>query len=256
MNIFVELLQLLVNTLRKNRKLRLAVALLSLLSGLMGLMLYFATHVPHFENAAVVLMTVSFFVFLAALLAFTSVKVGTHGLEFELGQIRQEREEIKRRIQEEPRADVLDTIQLSLNQIAEYYTINKSQARNSFRFSVFAVVVGLATLIVGIWMFYLGESHNLRFATITSIAGTLIQFIGGAYFYLYRISIQQLNYFYEQLVNMQHTMLAIKLSEQIEDRSQQSKVKEQLIAELIARGATVRNEPYRSPRREKSSKGV
>ena len=61
------------------------------------------------------------------------------GQEAELGTIRKERERIQERIEKENRVGVLDTIQLSLNQLTEYYTINKGQARRSFNFSVLAI---------------------------------------------------------------------------------------------------------------------
>ena len=134
---------------------------------------------------------------------------------------------------------MLDTIQLSLNQLTEYYAINKSQARSSFSFSVFAVIVGLATLIGGIWFFYLTEKQNIQLAAISGIAGALIQFIGGAYFYLYRRSLDQLNYFFNQLVKMQDTMLSIRLCEQIASEEKKNELREKVILTLLERSSTV-----------------
>jgi hypothetical protein len=153
--------------------------------------------------------------------------------------LREERHKIQKRLAEKPKPDVLDTIQLSLNQLTEYYAINKSQARNSFSFSVFAVIVGLATLIGGIWFFYLTEKQNIQLATISGIAGVLIQFIGGAYFYLYRRSLDQLNYFFNQLVKMQDTMLSIRLCEQIVPKERQNELRETVILRLLERSSTV-----------------
>lgn len=63
----------------------------------------------------------------------------------EIKSNKEERNEINRRLDNRPE-DILITIQLGLNQLNEYYIINKGQARNSFRFSIFAVIAGLLTI--------------------------------------------------------------------------------------------------------------
>src|SRR6266568_1883465 len=60
---------------------------------------------------------------------------------------------INARIKEKPKEDVTDIIQTELSQLTQYYIINKSQARNSFYFSVFISLIGAFTLIAGIWIF-------------------------------------------------------------------------------------------------------
>ena len=81
----------------------------------------------------------------------------------ELGDIRKRREKIEERFATEDKAGVLGTIQLSLNQLTEYYAINKAQARRSFNFSVVAIGMGLITLVSGIWLHcrpFLAYSYN------------------------------------------------------------------------------------------------
>jgi len=156
----------------------------------------------------------------------------------ELAPIRKEREEIRDRIKEkEP--DIFDTIQLNLNQLSEYYTINKSQARNSFRASVTAIIVGFLTIIVGIWVFYLPGHPIPNLTYMSVIGGILLQFIGGAYFYLYNKSLAQLNFFFARLTIMQDTMLSIKLCDQIAELPTKAKILEELIFEIIKRGRSV-----------------
>jgi hypothetical protein len=112
---------------------------------------------------------------LSCLLSFTDFGLRKSDTDLELDRLRAEREEIKQRLASEQGArpdrgradDIFGTIQLSLNQLTEYYTINKSQARNSFRFSVFAVVVGLATFISGVWLFYSGRSQSTHLSSMT-----------------------------------------------------------------------------------------
>jgi hypothetical protein len=128
---------------------------------------------------------------------------------------------------------VFDIAQLSLNQLAEYYTINKSQATKSFGFSIAAIVIGLVVLITGIWLAYTGQVNG-GLATVSAVAGLLIQFIGAANFYIYNKSLVQLNRFYKSLVRTQDTMLAIQICEQIAKPLQDS-VKEKLVLRLLDR---------------------
>jgi len=70
----------------------------------------------------------------------------------EVKEIKQEREKIIERIERED--SVLDVIRLNLNQITEYYTINKNQARRSFSFSALVIFLGFITVDSDITTFY------------------------------------------------------------------------------------------------------
>ena len=164
-----------------------------------------------------------------------------------MNTLHEERQKIQDRLSETEKPNVLDTIQLNLNQLSEYYTINKSQARNSFRFSVFAVIAGLSTIIAGVWFFYLQETPNVSLTVISGISGTMIQFIGAAYFYLYRKSLDQLNFFFSQLVKMQDTMLSVKLCEEVTPQEKQIELREKVIITLLERSSL----PIASPKVEK-----
>lgn len=248
-NIFLELIGLGLNTLRKNKLWRTVIIGFSLV-GLIASFVMFAI-APYFVEPlqnfvmefARPIIGALISTLVLCLVSFTEIDLTSNSINEELSQLRSERTEIKQRLaesrtEEETKEEtVLDNIQLSLNQITEYYTINKSQARNSFGFSVFAMVAGLTTLIASIWMFNFSENTNINLAWITGISGVMAQFIGAAYFYLYNKSLKQLNFFYAKLVKMQDTMLAIQLSETLE-KDKESEVKEKLIMELMNRSST------------------
>jgi hypothetical protein len=232
-----------VEVLRRNSKARLAVTWISLASlaftsALAISSLIYAKPVPFSKISDVIIGAYIVFTILLALAsaAYTGIIVrGGGALRLELESLHEERKDITDRLADKQRPDILDTIQLSLNQLNEYYTINKSQARNSFSFSVSAVVFGLATTIGGIWIFYLGDNPRVDIAAITSLSGVLLQFIGGAYFYLYRRSLEQLNFFFSQLVKMQDTMLSVKLCDQIESDERKSELREKIAITLLER---------------------
>jgi hypothetical protein len=159
-----------------------------------------------------------------------------------LKNISERRAAIERRIVEKPQ-DFLATVQLGLAQLDEYYVINKKQARNSFSSSMFAIVVGLATLVGGIWVFYLQPQPNLKLASISTISGVLVQFVGAGYFYLYRRSLDQLNFFFGQLVRMQDMMLSVRLCDELKPAARRAAALEQIIQVLLRSGPPTQPRP-------------
>src|SRR6218665_1627407 len=145
-----------------------------------------------------------------------------------------ERAEITQKLESEKELDIFHTIQLSLNQVNEYYTINKSQARSSFRFSIFAIVIGLLTILIGIWLYYIGNS-NIKLGYITGISGTILEFIGAAYFFMYKKSLDQVNFFFGQLIKIQDTMLSINLANNITATTKKTEMQEKIIESLLER---------------------
>ncbi|RBN49728.1 TRADD-N-associated membrane domain-containing protein [Flavobacterium psychrolimnae] len=152
----------------------------------------------------------------------------------ELKNLKAERVIITQKIETEKELDIFHTIQLSLNQLNEYYTINKNQAKSSFRFSVFAIVIGLITILTGIWLQYL-DIAKIEVNYITAISGLILEFIGGAYFLMYKKSLEQVNFFFGQLIKIQDTMLSINLANNIESVEKKTEMNEKIIVSLLER---------------------
>ncbi len=236
-----DIIFMIISGLQKNPKLRLWTTIISGVLTLASILLFFSAElfIPSvaigLRQLLPAMMALFGATFILALASFAPIDINrVKSGDFDIASIREERKEIKRRISQSPK-DVVGTIQLSLNQLTEYYAINKNQARNSFGWSIFAIVLGLITLISGIWIFYLQSNSNLQVAVITSLAGVLAEFIGAAYFYLYVKSINQLNFFFAQLIRLQDTMLAIKLMEDIKDDNKQDEMRKKLITAIMSR---------------------
>ncbi len=232
---------LIISGLQKNPKVRFWAAMISGFLTLATALLFFSAElfIPSIAvgiRQLIPILIVAFgFTFVLALASYAPIDVNKiKSGDFDVASIREERKEIKRRISQSPK-DVVGTIQLSLNQLTEYYAINKNQARNSFGWSIFAIILGLITIISGVWIFFLQTNSNIQVATITSLAGILAEFIGAAYFYLYVKSINQLNFFFAQLIRLQDTMLAIKLMEDIKDDNKQDEMRKKLITAIMSR---------------------
>lgn len=179
-------------------------------------------------------------VFVIILIVTTSAKLiyfleqSSYATETELKNLKTERDAIKQKIEAEKEFDIFQTIQLSLNQLNEYYTINKNQAKSSFRFSVFAIVIGLITILTGIWLHYLNIT-KIEISYLTAISGLILEFIGGAYFFMYKKSLEQVNFFFGQLIKIQDTMLSINLANNIESVEVKTEMNEKIIGSLLQR---------------------
>jgi uncharacterized membrane protein YidH (DUF202 family) len=245
-SILITMLALIVSVMRSYPRLRAWVTGLSVVGITAGVGLEFLGffYVPAemkdpLQNVALGIIIISVAFASIAIASYSDIKFHNEDtLTVELERLREERNTIQERLSDAPKsADVIDTIQLNLNQLSEYYVINKSQARTSFGFSVFAIVSGLVTIIAGIWIFYLQEKPNLQLTAITSIAGVLAEFIGAAYFYLYRKSLEQLNFFFLQLVRMQDTMLSVRLCEEVVPEDNQMQLRATIILTLLQRSS-------------------
>jgi hypothetical protein len=244
-----QLILVAVDHLRNHRKLRAVILATSLVIYIPCLWIFVGVHTypwwwnnhyhldPNLINDPLIgLIGISSISSIVCLLSFLSKSIlESSRIDTELQPIREERKEIRDRIGQESVPNIFDTIQLGLNQITEYYTINKGQARKSFTFSVFAVISGLLTLIGGIWLFYFGATPNLQLTALTGIGGLLLQFIGGASFYIYNKSLEQLNYFFDKLIRVQDTMLSIQLCNDISDPSRRDVIRERLILQILTR---------------------
>jgi hypothetical protein len=144
--------------------------------------------------------------------------------------------------------DSFSIASFNMAKLDEYYMLNKSQAKLSFLVSVIAVSIGFATLILSIKTRTEGNAK-----LTTALSGVFLQFIGGSFFYVYNKSLVQLNIFYEKLVQLQNTMLAVQLSSQL-DATDQSRVREQIILKLLQRSENVEGtlRPTSNKRKESS----
>jgi len=218
------------------------------LAGLASLLAAFEpfSQVPKnvFENATAISAIFGGIALLASLAAYLPEEsIPPFLYRREMEELREERDKIKERNPEGQKADLFDTVQLNLNEIREYCVQNKRQARSSFHFGVFAMLLGLATLLYGIWKFYEGTSTNLTIASLVSVSGLLIQFIGGASMIIYRNSLRQGNFYFAHLVQMQDVMLAIKLCTETTDSEKKSALQGKVVEALLKRASSLPSLP-------------
>jgi uncharacterized membrane protein len=225
----------------KNKTLKIIVGILTLLLivGIIGILTYsYLTKIDMESKDYLIHSVLPFLIIPLVFIILTkltySYEKNSELLDTEIKNLRTERIVITQKIEKEKELDIFNTIQLSLNQLNEYYTINKKQARSSFRFSIFSIVIGLITIITGIWLYYL-DSGNIEIGYISAISGLILEFIGGAYFFMYKKSLEQVNFFFGQLIKIQDTMLSINLADNIKDEIKKTEMNEKIIVSLLER---------------------
>lgn len=126
-------------------------------------------------------------------------------------------------------------LQLNLNELREYYLINKSQARTSFVIGVIAVLLGLGAILVGVGLLFAGsaQKHHIAVATVTAVAGLLGQFIGGSCLYLFNKAQDQSSHYYDRLTELQGILLAVRLAGTINTGGLADTTRQQIILALI-----------------------
>lgn len=140
-----------------------------------------------------------------------------------------ERNELNEKIKEE--SNVMDVIRINLNQLDEYFTINKVQAKNSYSFSVTMIVIGFGVIITGVLLWHYGKL-TLNVMVISTLAGVIAEFIGATSLLMYKESTKQIQLFFDKLTYLQHVMLAIELAEKLPDNSKTEQISS-IITSLI-----------------------
>lgn len=124
----------------------------------------------------------------------------------------------------------LNIITDELDKIIKNY---KTQAQNSLKASLFAILIGFLTLICGIKFFYLKDPPDLNLTIISSISGLLIESIGGLYFFMYKKSLEQLNYFYEKSYQTKNINCALDIYKDLKDNTTNGTFLEKIILSLL-----------------------
>jgi hypothetical protein len=126
-------------------------------------------------------------------------------------------------------------LELDAKRLSEYYAINQAQARGSFRWAVFAMFCGLATIVSGVWLFYLRPGSQDAFLTsLSTAAGVVINVVSGLYLYLHNNTQRRSLYYYGQLVRVQQLGLVIRLAESHDKAEDRSEARNRVIAEILS----------------------
>lgn len=127
-----------------------------------------------------------------------------------------------------------DALNRDFSVLNEYYTINQSQARSSFRWAIFSMFLGLGTIVAGIWFFYLRTAQPDKFmASLSTAAGVVINLISALYLYLYSKTQDRSLLYYEQLARLKRIALAMSLVKEYANPEQQAVARDLVVHQLL-----------------------
>lgn len=231
------------------------------------------------RTPAIVTAVAIFLILATCLLAYTDLRLSqvtislqqksvSHVLGDQLRDLGQERKVLEKRLIDQSvpselppnskKEDLFDAnLELNLNQLREYYVINKSQARSSFRMGVTAVLLGLIAILVGVGLIYAGGGKNhIGVAIATAVAGLLGQFIGGSCFYLFNKAQDQSVHYYDRLTELQGTLLAVQLAGSITELEIADSTRQQIVFALIKASPQTMSSKSRSRANQKKADDV
>jgi hypothetical protein len=127
-----------------------------------------------------------------------------------------------------------DALNLDFKRLSEYYAINQSQARSSFRWAKFSMLGGFTTIIVGIWLFYFRPTQPDKFmSTLSAATGCVINIVSGLFLRLHSQTQDRALHYFEPLARLQRLSLAMRLVDAHKESSEQTQSRNLVIKELL-----------------------
>ena len=128
-----------------------------------------------------------------------------------------------------------DALNLDFKRLSEYYAINQSQARSSFRWAKFSMFIGFATIIVGIWLFYFRPTLPDKFmSTLSAATGCVINIVSALFLRLHSQTQDRALHYFAPLARLQRLSLAMRLVDAHKEPSEQTRARNLVIQELLA----------------------
>jgi hypothetical protein len=206
---------------------RAVVALLGVAAGLALVATYVGLKIPGVAFGYIFILVAPWLLWVA------TVSGPAFQLVFPAAQASKERQIAEKQFDESHTPE--DALKLDLKRLNEYYVINQTQARSSFRWAVFSMFVGFGTIIVGIWLFYFRATQPDKFmAALSTAAGCVVNLISGLFLYLHSKTQDRSLLYYEQLARLQKLSIAMRLVDAHKDPDKQTEARNLVICELLA----------------------
>lgn len=111
------------------------------------------------------------------------------------------------------------------------------------------MIVGFATIIAGVWLFYFRPNQPDKFmATVSAATGCIINAISGLFLQLHSKTQDRALRYYEPLARLQRLSLAMRLVEAHTDAGEKTQARNLVIEELLTSSRSPHSFP--TPRAE------
>jgi hypothetical protein len=177
--------------------------------------------------------TFGFFLVAPTLLWMWTVSGPSFELVFPVAQASAETQKAEKQFNETQTPE--DALNLDFKRLSEYYAINQSQARSSFRWAKFSMLVGFATIIFGIWLFYFRPTQPDRsMSALSAATGCVINIVSGLFLRLHSQTQDRALRYVESLSQLQRLSLAMRLVDAHQNPTEQTLARNVVIRELLA----------------------
>lgn len=105
-----------------------------------------------------------------------------------------------------------------VNKLREFYDTGHLQQKVSFWVSMLAIIIGFIVILISVSIF-LYNPDKITNAVVICVSGVLTEFISAAFFYIHNRNLTQLNIYFEKLIKLQDTELAIALVDKMPENN-------------------------------------
>jgi hypothetical protein len=106
----------------------------------------------------------------------------------------------------------------SLQQTKSYYKNNRIQMAIIFVCAIISCFVGLTVLMISIFYF------NDKAQTMGIISGTVVSFISGSFFWIYKQCNNQVQHYFNELIKIQNIFIAMELIEECNEKTKNQNI--------------------------------
>lgn len=117
---------------------------------------------------------------------------------------------------DERNIDILALMYKDLEELNEFYTLTKKQAKRSFRLAVSMCISGFFLFAMSAYSAILGL--GIGTSALASVGAVIVEILAGTALYVYNKSLVQLNRYYDALHNNERYMSLIHISMKTEDK--------------------------------------
>jgi hypothetical protein len=156
--------------------------------------------------------------------------------------IRREQSELETALEQSDHVGLVPLVRYSRKQLEAYYTIALNQTQRSFAYSVIAMWLGFAVILAGLIYQVLplaqlfpdiGVEKNADIKVVALAGGIVIEIISALFLWVYRSSIQQLNYYYDRQMHIHDVIFCYRMAASLKESKESDGIVRLIIEEVL-----------------------
>lgn len=179
----------------------------------------------------VIMPFVAFGLFSIGLDTWKAYKLTQNDQKIELAEARANQRQVLAQLDVDDTQYPIRLVEYSHHVLEEYYILAKQQATRSFTYSLTAMWLGFAVLLIGVADYFIPVQAIITHYTslpplpakefsaqsFVLITGVVLEFISVAFLWMYRFSIKQQTYYYRRQLKLHNVLLATGVSKEMKE---------------------------------------